>query len=53
LTFHLGSGQYEPVVDAALSLGRTTITNSQEERLEDVLGALVRQLDDARRHLTK
>ncbi|WP_233149983.1 hypothetical protein [Kineosporia sp. A_224] len=46
LTFHLGSGRHEPVVDAPVSLDGLTILNSQEERLEDVLGTLLRQLGD-------
>jgi hypothetical protein len=44
LTFHLGSGRHEPVVDATVSLGGVTLVNSQDERLEDVLGTLVPQL---------
>jgi len=46
LTFHLGAGTYEPVVDAAITAGPTTVRNSQEERLEEVLGGLVRQLGE-------
>jgi hypothetical protein len=45
LTFHLGAGSYEPVVDAALTTEESTVTTSQEERLEVVLGALVNQMD--------
>jgi hypothetical protein len=45
LIFHLGSGRGEPMVDAILSLGETVVTHSQEDRLEGILGALVRRLD--------
>jgi hypothetical protein len=45
LKFHLGSGKYEPVVDADLTVGDATFSTSQEERLEEVLGTIVKQLD--------
>lgn len=47
LTFHLGAGTHEPIVDAALHGGPSVISVSQEERLEDVLGGLVDLLVDA------
>jgi Family of unknown function (DUF6304) len=46
LTFHVGAGTYEPVVDAEIETGQTTASTSQEERLEEVLGALVEQLGE-------
>lgn len=48
LTFHLGTGTYEAVIDAEMTIGQRTVANTQEERLEEVLGALVPQLGEVK-----
>ena len=48
LTFHLGAGTYEAVIDAEMTTDQGTVANTQEERLEEVLGALVPQLGEVK-----